>query len=78
MDRARLTIRRTAALQTSCFWTDRHQEAIRVNDIMLAQPNLPENFRQSDPNRQLSWDIRLKSNSALTTTVKFPLVRCLD
>ncbi|MBI2929983.1 MAG: glycosyltransferase [Verrucomicrobia bacterium] len=38
-----------------CYWLGKHEEAIRVNDLILQCPNLPENYRESaERNRKLS------------------------
>ena len=38
-----------------CYWLGKHEEAIRVNDAILACPTAPENVRETArKNRQLS------------------------
>lgn len=40
-----------------CFWVGKHEEAIRVNELLLQRPNLPDNYRASAiRNRELSLE----------------------
>ena len=40
-----------------CYWIGKHEEAIRVNDLILIRPNLPANYRASAiRNRDLSLE----------------------
>jgi tetratricopeptide (TPR) repeat protein len=41
-----------------CYWTGRHQEAVRINDAILALPDLPDQIRDLVlRNRQFSIDV---------------------
>ena len=42
-----------------CYWTGRHEEAIRVNEAILATPNVPPDFLETaSKNRQFSVAVR--------------------
>jgi len=41
-----------------CYWLGRHREAVRVNDLILARPGVPVEFRDAAMrNRQFSVDV---------------------
>jgi len=51
-------------------WTGRHEEAIRVNDLILACPNVPENYLASARrNKQLSLEILNKTSCQIPENV---------
>jgi tetratricopeptide (TPR) repeat protein len=45
-----------------CYWLGKHDEAIRINDAILATPDVPESFRDlARGNRQFSVDALAES-----------------
>jgi len=52
-----------------CYWLGKHDEAIRVNDAILATPNVSEGFREAaQRNRQFSLDALAQQEPERTPT----------
>jgi hypothetical protein len=48
-----------------CYWTGLHEEAIRVNEAIIARPNVPANFLETaTKNRQYSVDFLSKPSAS--------------
>jgi len=49
-----------------CYWIGKHEEAIRVNDEIIARPNVPANFLETaTKNRQYSVDFLSKTAASV-------------